>query len=131
MCILGEFKVRNVVSLKLNKEFRRAYKKGKSAAGPSMVIYAYGSKGRTSRLGLTVSTKIGKAVIRNKIRRRLREIYRTNREMIKDGYDIVIVARHRSRSAGYRELEEEFKRIAEKLGILKEPEPAPEARYEE
>lgn len=84
-----------------------------------MAVYARENKRRTNRLGMTVSTKIGKAVHRNKIRRRLREIYRLNENSIKQGYDIVIVARHRSRSAGYWELEAEFKKNADRLGILK------------
>ncbi len=108
----------NTVSLKLNREFRRAYKKGKSAASPSIAVYAYENRKRINRLGITVSTKIGKAVHRNKIRRRFREIYRLNENSIKKGYDIVIVARQRSRTAEYRGLEAEFLKNAARLGIL-------------
>ena len=63
-------------SLKKNYEFRRLYSKGKSAATPYVVVYVKRTGRDTNRLGVTVSNKIGKAVVRNKVRRRLREIYR-------------------------------------------------------
>lgn len=47
-----------------------------------------------NRLGLTVSTKVGCAVVRNRVRRRLREIYRLNEDMLTSGVDIVVVARY-------------------------------------
>lgn len=119
MCMLGEIKVKYSVSLKLNRDFRRAYGKGKSTAVSTMALYIRENKLNINRVGITVSTKIGKAVQRNKIRRRFREIYRLNEEKIKIGYDIVIVARHKSRTADFWNLESEFKRAAEKLGILK------------
>lgn len=49
---------------------------------------------RSTALGLTVSKKIGNAVTRNRIRRRMREAYRLNEAGFKSGFDIVIVARH-------------------------------------
>lgn len=107
------------VSLKLNRDFRRAYGKGKSVAMPSIAVYARKTKFENNRIGFTVSTKIGKAVHRNKIRRRLREAYRINENKISTGYDIVIVARHRSRNADFRVLEAELLAALDKLGILK------------
>ena len=62
------------VSLKLNHEFRRLYAKGRSAVSPTLVIYMRRTKRSVNRVGFTVTTKLGKAVVRNKIRRRLREI---------------------------------------------------------
>jgi ribonuclease P protein component len=69
-----------------------------------------------NRLGLTVSTKLGTAVRRNRIRRRYKEIYRTNEEKFDSGYDIVIVARSKSRLAPYRELEADFLGLMKRLG---------------
>ena len=119
MCILGEQKVKNTVSLKLNREFRKVYGKGRSAVMPAIVVYVLENRLSMNRLGITVSTKIGKAVRRNKIRRRLREAYRINEEKIKTGYDIVLVARGKSRAEEFRGLEAEFLKAAEKLGLLR------------
>ena len=66
------------VSMKENHLFRRLYAKGKSAAGPTVALYARPNRSQRSRLGLTVGTKVGNAVKRNRVRRRLREIYRTH-----------------------------------------------------
>lgn len=106
------------VSIKNNFEFRRVYGKGKSSATSRMVVYYRPNKLEKNRLGLTVSTKIGKAVHRNKIRRRFKEIYRLNEEKLVKGYDLVIVARHKARYSEYFELERDFMYLAGKLGLL-------------
>lgn len=69
-------------------------------------------------MGLTVSTKVGKAVVRNRIRRRLREIYRIHEDRFVPGYDMVVVARVRAAHAPYRVLEKEFLHLAAKTGVL-------------
>jgi len=107
------------VSLKGNRAFHRLYNKGKCFPQGAVVVYARRNGGQTSRLGLTVGTKVGKAVVRNKIRRRLREIYRLHESEMKCGWDIVIVARSRAKEVPYRVLESEFLRAAEKLGLRK------------
>ena len=107
------------VSLKENYAFRRLYAKGKSAATPLLVVYFRKNGRKENRLGLTVSTKVGKAVERNRVRRRLREIYRLNEDKLLPGYDIVIVARVRSKVAAYRELEGHFLSLCDRLGLLR------------
>ena len=110
--------VKHTVSLKFNHVFQRLYRKGASAVSPNLAVYVRRNGGKTSRLGLTVGTKLGKAVIRNRTRRRLREIYRTNEDKLLPGYDVVVVARVRAAHSPYRVLEREFLRLADKLGIL-------------
>ena len=106
------------VSMKKNHEFRRLYAKGKSVATPTLVVY-YRRTGRTyNQLGITVSTKVGHAVQRNKIRRRLREIYRLNEGRLTRGLDMVVVARVKSRYVGYAELERDYIFACKRLGIL-------------
>ena len=107
-------------SLKNNFEFRRLYFKGRSAAGPLLVLYTRPNKREENRLGITVGTKLGGAVTRNRVRRRLREIYRLNEEKFLRGKDLVVVARTRSVDASYRELEREFLRLAGKMGLMVE-----------
>ena len=108
----------HTVSLKLNHVFRRLYGRGKSAVNPCLALYCRRNNLGYSRLGLTVGVKLGKAVVRNRVRRRLREIYRTNEEKIRPGYDIVVVARVRACHSRYAELQRQFLRTADKLGLL-------------
>ena len=106
-------------SLKRNSDFRRAYSRGKSAAGRYVAVYCRRNGSAGNRLGITVGTKVGKAVVRNRIRRRLREIYRLSLPEMRTGYDIVIVARSKSVGAEYRQLEASFLHACGKLGLLK------------
>ena len=112
-------KVKFSISLKSSSVFQRLYSKGKNAVSHLLVIYCRKTKRSTSRVGITVSKKLGKAVVRNKIRRRIREIYRTNEDKFLPGFDIVVVARKESPSASYRDLEKQFLYLADKLGMMK------------
>ena len=107
-------------TLKKNYEFHRLYSKGKSAVTPYLVVYARQSKRPGNRIGITVSTKLGKAVKRNRVRRRLREIYRLNESRFVPGTELVIVARGRAVTATYRQLESAFLAACGKLGLLTE-----------
>ena len=112
--------MRFTTSLKKNYEFRRLYNRGKSAVSQHAVVYSR-RNGRThNRLGVTVSTKIGGAVQRNRVRRRLKEIYRLNEEMMAPGFDVVIVARMKSRFVGFHELENSVLTLFRKLNIVTE-----------
>ena len=113
-------------SLKLNHLFRRLYHKGKSAAGKYLVIYCRRNGTQENRIGLTVSTKLGHAVVRNRVRRRLREIYRLHESQFQPGWDIVVVARSRAVDAPYQKLERAYLSQAEKLGLLIQEEKAVE-----
>ena len=107
----------HTVSLKETHLFRRLYAKGKSAVSPSLAVYARRNGQNRNRLGLTVSTKVGKAVERNRIRRRIREAYRTHEAEIAPGWDIVVVARIRSAYTPYAGLQRDLLRLLDKLGI--------------
>ena len=104
-------------SLKKNHEFKRLYNKGKNAASQYIAVYCRRNGRTENRLGVTVSTKVGGAVQRNLIRRRLKEIYRLNEIKLRTGYDVVIVARIRCRFAPYRELEVSVLSLFRKLGL--------------
>ena len=105
-------------SLKGNYAFRRLYTKGKSSVQPAVVLYCRKNGSGRNRLGLTTGTKVGKAVVRNRVRRRLREIYRLHEGEFRQGWDLVVVARSRAAEATYRELEAQLIRGAGKLGLL-------------
>ena len=105
-------------TMKKNYEFRRLYSKGKSAATPVLVVYCRKTNRAYNRIGITVTNKIGKAVYRNRVRRRIREIYRLTEHCLLPGTDMVIVARVRSRYVSYQELERAFLAACKRLNVL-------------
>ena len=106
-------------SLKLNHVFRRLYSKGRSAANQYLVIYCKRNGSQENRIGLTASTKLGHAVVRNRLRRQLRAIYRTHEQEFLPGWDLVIVGRSRAIGAPYQKLEMSYLSLAGKLGLLR------------
>ena len=96
-------------TIKENRTFRQIYRRGRSAVTPFLVL---------NRLGITVSTKLGGAVVRNRARRRLREIYRLAQSELVQGFDIVAVARGRAVDGPYDRLTGAFYRACRELGLL-------------
>ena len=109
--------------MKKNSDFRRLYAKGKSAVNPYLVLYCRRNSLGVNRLGYTVSTKLGHAVVRNRVRRRLREICRLNSPAMKTGFDIVVVARSRCVNARYAKMDAAFLEACGTLGLLREDRP--------
>lgn len=107
-------------SLKENSMFRRLYAKGKSAANSYLVVYCRRNGTDENRIGFTVSKKLGHAVVRNRVRRRLREIYRLHEQEFRQGWDLVVVARSRTVGAPYAKLDRAFLNLSDKLGLLSE-----------
>ena len=114
--------MKKTVPLKENYLFRRLYQRGKTAADGRIALYVRRNGGSENRLGFTVSTKVGCAVVRNRVRRRLREIYRLHEASLKNGVDVVIVARVRSAHSTYRQLDSSFLKLADKLGLIEKGE---------
>ena len=106
-------------SLKLNHIFQRLYRTSGHANG-HLVLYARRNRTGTNRVGITVSKKLGKAHIRNRVRRRIREVYRLNEEKFQPGWDIVVVARVKAIDAPFDALVKSYLSLAEKAGILKD-----------
>jgi ribonuclease P protein component len=104
-------------SLKLNHIFRRLYHTNGQANG-YMVLYARRNRTNGNRVGITVSKKLGHAVVRNRTRRRLREVYRLNEEKFLPGWDIVVVARVKAVYARYSDLGRSFLQTARRLELL-------------
>lgn len=107
-------------SLKLNHIFRRLYRRGNSAANHYLVMYCRPNGQQENRIGLTVSAKLAHAVQRNRLRRRLREIYRLHETQFRPGWDIVVVARSAAVQGNYRELEKAYLRLADRLSLLRD-----------
>ncbi len=105
-------------SLKTNNDFRRVYRKGTSAVRSCLVVYIRPNRLERTRLGFTVTAKVGKAHMRNRVRRRLKEIYRLHESGLRPGYDMVVVARPRAAGVTYKRLETEFVSACQELGAV-------------
>ena len=115
--------MKKTVTIKENRTFRRIYSKGRSAVTPFLVLYCRPNRLGHNRLGVTVSTKLGGAVVRNRARRRLREVYRLAQPQLKQGYDIILVARGRAVNGPYQKLTAAFYKACGQLGLLREKQP--------
>lgn len=104
-------------SLKLNHIFRRLYHTNGQANG-CLVLYARKNRTSTNRVGITVGKKLGHAVVRNRVRRRLREVYRLNESKFQPGWDIVVVARTKAINSSFQTLTSSYLSLARKAGIL-------------
>ena len=98
--------------------FQRLYSKGTSCSDKNIVIYFLPNRISINRLGITVSKKMGCAVIRNRTKRLIRESYRLNEEKVKSGYDIVIVARKHIVEADFHAIYASFVKLMKKLDML-------------
>lgn len=117
--------MKKTLPIKENHVFRSLYAKGKSAARKGMVLYVRRHRSpAVNHLGITVSVKLGCAVVRNRIRRRLREVYRLNETRLKGGFDIVIVGRRAAAEMPFDQLQSDFLRLCKQLGLLEEQEDA-------
>ena len=105
-------------ALKLNHIFQRLYRTS-GHANAHLAVYARPNRSNTNRVGITVSKKLGKAHIRNRVRRRLREIYRLNEDKFLPGWDIVVVARTKAVFADFNSLAAAYLQLAKKAGLLK------------
>lgn len=106
--------------LKLNHVFRRLYRNGNQAANRYLVLYCRPNHLKGNRVGITVGKKLGKAVTRNRVRRRLREIYRLHESQFLPGYDLVVVARSQAVGASFSQLTKAYLTLADKLGVRTE-----------
>ncbi len=114
----GALIMKKTVSITENKDFKRLYYKGKSVANECVAVYWRRTGGPGCRLGITVSAKIGKAVVRNRVRRLIKESYRLMEDRVRSGQDIVVVARSRAAGADYRTVSGALERAFAKCGLL-------------
>ena len=107
-------------SLKKNYQFRFVYNKGKSIANRQLVMYILENNTEFNHLGVSVSKKVGKSVVRSRVTRLIKENYRLAEQKIKCGYDIIVIARNATKDSGYAEINRSLKHLLKKHGILKE-----------
>ena len=111
-------------SLRKNKEFRLVYRRGESISNRILVLYVF--KNRRNRddenlpynkVGISVSKKVGKSVIRSRVKRLILESYRLNSENLKDGHDFIFIARNPIVDKSYKEVESAAMHLLKKAGI--------------
>jgi ribonuclease P protein component len=96
-------------------EFERVYRQGTAYRGRLFSVYAFPNEIGTPRLGLSVSKKVGNAVTRNAVRRRLREVFHSTIGRIPGSLDLVVSARPPASEATFEELGQEFLRALGKI----------------
>ena len=92
-------------SLEKNRQFQFVYDYGRSYANKYLVMFVMDNNTETSRLGISVSKKVGNSVIRHRVKRLIKESYRLQEEMFNSGLDIVIIARVTAKNISYKEIE--------------------------
>ena len=102
--------------LQKNRAFQYVYHKGHSVACRDLVLLF--AKSRELRVGFSVSKKVGKAVVRNKVKRRLRECFRPYLGDVKTGL-YVIIARPTAATAAFRDLQRDIRYLLKKQDALK------------
>ena len=91
--------------VKREKDFKAIFKEGTSFANRKFVIYRLENKQKHFRVGLSVSKRLGNAVTRNQIKRRIRHILQNAKGEISEGVDFVVIARNGVEALGYAEME--------------------------
>ncbi|HHY05081.1 MAG TPA: ribonuclease P protein component [Thermoanaerobacterales bacterium] len=110
--------MKRCLRLTKNFEFMDVYKAKKRRIGPFFNMYTKRNNLQYTRLGVSVSKKVGKSVVRNKVKRRIKEAFRNNFEFIKNGFDIVIKAKPEIVKLDYWEIENELKKMLKKGRLL-------------
>ncbi len=101
-----------------SEQYALVYEKGSAWKDDLLVMRGLPNGLPLSRYGLSVSRRVGKAVVRNRVRRRLREILRST--LLKPGWDIVLVVRPKASAAEFAALRESVVRLSRRAGLLAE-----------
>ncbi|SIS54551.1 ribonuclease P protein component [Salimicrobium flavidum] len=105
--------------IKKNKEFQNVFKNGKSFANRQLVLYYLKKDQPHFRIGLSVSKRIGNAVMRNKVKRYLREAFHELEDELHQDYDFVIIARKPVNAMEYHDVKKSLQHVCKRSGVLK------------
>ena len=106
--------------LKKRYQFNYVYKSGEHFSSEHIVLYVVPSKTKSIKVGFAVTKKVGHAVVRNKIRRRLREIVRIHLPNLKQSYNIIVVAKENIVDANFEQLGFEMNKLLKKANLFNE-----------
>lgn len=104
--------------LRKRAEFKQGFAKGRVARGRWTVVYSFIAESSDKRVGMVVSGKVGPAVVRNRVKRRLREIMRPHLPCLKEGARVILVARVRAREAQYQQIAAEVDKLLRETKAL-------------
>ena len=110
-----------VYRLRKNAHFEFVYKKGKSAACRSMILIFAKNRDHRLKVGFSVSKKLGNSVVRNRVKRRLREAFRPNLPLLLPGFDLIVIARDAARDAPFSSLADSLRYLLRKAGLFQKP----------
>ena len=105
-------------SIKKNSDFQRVYKTGKSYANKILIMYVIKKGTNDTRIGISVSKKVGNSIIRHRVTRLVRESYRLNKDIVQTGLDIVVVARASAKEANFKNIESAYLHLCGLHNIL-------------
>lgn len=103
-----------------NFQFQRMYRSAPSKANAYLVVYYRKRREHENLIGITVSKKVGCAVVRNRVRRLIKENYRLMEEKLCRGYQIVIVARGRAANADFYQIQKSMVSLFSSCGLMAE-----------
>ncbi len=112
--------MRRFPSIKKNSEFQKIYKNGASYANKLLIMYVKAGEKPDTRIGISVSRKVGNSVVRHRVTRMIREIFRLHKEETDSGLDIIVVARQAARDSDYKKLEGAYLHLCGLHNIRKE-----------
>lgn len=101
-----------------SKDFARIRRLGRSSGNRLVVLYVLPKLSDETRVGFSVSKRVGKAVIRNRVKRRMREAVRHQVSALRTGQDLVFIARPASSGATYRQIEHSIAYALDKTGAV-------------
>lgn len=112
-------KMKKIISICKNNDFRRIYARGKSYVTPLLVVYVLKNRTQDVRVGITTSKKVGNAVTRSRARRVIREAYRQISPRVKGGFDLVFVTRGRTPHSKSTQVMRHMEKELWAAGVLK------------
>jgi ribonuclease P protein component len=107
--------------LRTNSDFQRVRRDGRSWATPWVVLVAAPNGLERSRFGFAVGKKIGKAVTRNRVKRRLREVVRQQRDRVAPGWDLIFIARDALQTATFEQLDQTVAQLLKRARVSQLP----------
>lgn len=107
--------------LRRSPEFARVRRHGRSVGGAVAALYVLPTRSPDIRVGFSVSKKVGNAVVRNRVKRLMREAVRLHLPALRCGVDLVIIARPAAASAGFADMEATIHDLLRRAGALGQP----------